>query len=131
MPSENLNRSDELLLALLDGPFKRARDENHVDPHAILVWDPSRIPVIQSVDILDLLGRYPCGGPGSQWGASDLLEILIDKRNQYRKSIASHDISDDDPLFTPACGTVVLIVSDDPSRGHRWVSINALIEPGQ
>ncbi|MCT0206449.1 hypothetical protein [Synechococcus sp. CS-1332] len=131
MPSENLNRSDELLLALLDGPFKRVRDQNHVDPHAILVWDPSRIPVIQAVGILDLLGRYPCGGNGSQWAASDLLEILIEKRSQCRKSNASHDISDDDPEFTPACGTVVLIVSDDPSRGHRWVSINALIEPGQ
>jgi hypothetical protein len=83
------------------------------------------------VGILELLGRYPCGGQSSQWSSSDLLEILIEKRDQYRKSIASHDISDDDPEFTPACGTVVLIVSNEPSRGHRWVTINALIEPGE
>ncbi|MCP9829331.1 hypothetical protein KBZ19_12635 [Synechococcus sp. L2F] len=127
----SLEDRDEELLALLDGPFKRVRDDNHVDPHSILVWDSSRIPVIEAVGILELLGRYPCGGHGSQWAASDLLEILLDKRNQYRKSIASHDISDDDPEITPACGTVVLIASDDPSRGHRWVAINALIEPGE
>lgn len=127
----SLEDRDEELMALLDGPFKRVRDDNHVDPHAILVWDRSRIPVIEAVGILDLLGRYPCGGPESQWGASDFLEILIEKRNQYRKSIASHDISDDDPEITPACGTVVLIASDDPSRGHSWAVINALIERGE
>ena len=77
---EDHNRNDEELLALLDGPFKRVRDANHMDPHAILVWDRSRIPVIEAVGILELIGRYPCGGPGSQWSSSDLLEILIDKR---------------------------------------------------
>ena len=131
MSSEDRNRSDELLQALLDGPFKRVRDDNHVDPHSILVWDRSRVPVIEAVEILELIGRYPCGGPGSRWASSDLLEILIEKRNQYRKSIASHAISDDDPEITPACGTVVLIVSNDPNRGHSWAKINALIEPGQ
>jgi hypothetical protein len=30
---------DPILAALLDGPFRRLRDDNHVDPHRILVWD--------------------------------------------------------------------------------------------
>ena len=123
--------SDELLLALIDGPFKRVRDDNHVDPHAILVWDSTRSPVIEAVEILELLGRYPCGGDGCQWSPQDLVAILSEKRNQYRKSMASHAISDDDPLITPACGTVVLVISPERGRPHRWVGISALIDPGQ
>lgn len=34
--AEHSTCSDELLQALLDGSFKRLRDDNHVDPHAIL-----------------------------------------------------------------------------------------------
>jgi hypothetical protein len=50
---------DPILAALLDGPFRRLRDTNHVDPHRILVWDQTRQPVIQAMTILELLGRYP------------------------------------------------------------------------
>lgn len=131
MSEQHPSSSDELLLALLDGPFRRLRDDNHVDPHAILVWDSSRSPVIESVDFLELLGRYPCGGAGSRWSPEDLVAILNEKRNQYRKSLASHAISDDDPSISPACGTVVLVVSPKPGRPHRWVGISALINPGQ
>lgn len=123
--------SEMVLQLLLDGPFKRVRDDNHVDPHSILVWDRSRDPVLEAVEFLELLGRYPCGGTGSQWAPSDFTEILQAKRDLYRMSMASHDISDDDPEITPACGTVVLIISQRPDRGHRWVRVTALIEPGQ
>lgn len=123
--------SDLLLQFLLDGPFKQVRDDNHVDPHRILVWDRSRDPVIEAVEFLEILSRYPCGEAGSQWAPSDFVKILREKRNQYRKSMASHEISDDDPDITPACGTVVLIISETPDRPHRWVGISALIEPGQ
>jgi hypothetical protein len=122
----------ELMLQfLLDGPFRRLRDDNHVDPHSILVWDRSRDPVIEAVEILELVGRYPCGCAGNQWAPSDFTEILQAKRDLYRMSMASHAISDDDPKITPACGTVVLIISQRPDRGHRWVQVKALIEPGQ
>ena len=53
--------SEPLLAALLDGPFRRLRDDNHVDPHRILVWDEQQQPLIQALSILELLGRYPCG----------------------------------------------------------------------
>jgi len=68
--------SEMVLQLMLDGPFKRVRDDNHVNPHSILVWDRSRDPVIEAVDFLELLGRYPCGGTGSQWAPSDFTEIL-------------------------------------------------------
>ena len=61
------------------------------------------------VEFLDLLARYPCSGPGSQWAPSDFVEILKEKR--------SHAISNDDPEITPACGTVVLLISSNPLRG--------------
>lgn len=130
MMSSN-EESDLLLQFLLDGPFKQVRDDNHVDPHRILVWDRSRDPVIEAVEFLEILGRYPCGQAGSQWAPSDFVKILREKRNQYRKSMASHEISDVDPDITPACGTVVLIISETQDRPHRWVGISALIEPGQ
>jgi hypothetical protein len=123
--------SDQLLQFLLDGPFRRLRDDNHIDPHSLLVWDRQRDPVMEAVPFLELLGRYPCGGPGSQWAPSDYTAILQTKRDLVRMSLASHAISDDDPEVTPACGTVVLIISSDPSRGHRWVRVTASIEAGQ
>lgn len=48
---------DPILAALLDGPFRRLRDDNHIDPHRILVWDEQQQPVIQALTILELLGR--------------------------------------------------------------------------
>ena len=86
--------------------------------------------MIEGVHFLELIGRYPCGGLGSQWAHSDFITILREKRELYRMSMASHAISDDDPEITPACGTVVLIISQSPEQGHRWVRITASIEAG-
>jgi hypothetical protein len=120
--------SDELLLALLDGPFKRVRDDNHVDPCSILVYDASRQPVVQAVTILDVLGRYPCNEKGPQWSPRDFVKILQEKRSQYRKSMVAHEISDENSRATPACGSVVLIINQNPKLPHRWVAISALVD---
>lgn len=37
---------DPILAALLDGPFRRLRDHNHIDPLRIQVWDLQEKPVI-------------------------------------------------------------------------------------
>lgn len=124
-------QSNELLLSLLDGPFKALRDNNYIDPTSLLVWDSLSQPVIKAVEFPELLRLYPCGGPGTQWTHDDYVDILQEKRDQYRKSLASHEISDDDPSLTPMCGTVVLIVNPNPLMPHHWVSVNALIDPGQ
>jgi hypothetical protein len=131
LKTQSTTQDNELLLALVDGPFKRLRDDNHVDPYSILVWDRSRTPVIEAVEFLELLGRYPCGDCWNQWSSSDFVEILKEKHDLYRKSLASYAISDEDPEITPVCGTVVLIVSDQSRLPHRWLSLRALIEPGQ
>lgn len=131
LPMPISQQSNELLLSLLDGPFKVLRDDNHIDPTSLLVWDTLSQPVIQAIEFPELLRLYPCGRSGAQWMPDDYVAILQEKWDQYRKSVASHEISDDAPTLTPMCGTVVLIVNPNPLLPHRWVSVNALIEPGQ
>ena len=128
--NNDTNALEKELLALVDGPFRPLRDTNHIDPYSILVWDPSRTPVIESVEILELLDRYPCGGELGLWTPSDFVEILTEKRDLYNKSKASHAISDADPQATPACGTVLLIIRE-PRHPHIWLGLSALMDPGQ
>lgn len=120
----------ELLAALLDGPFRRLRDTNHLDPHSILVWDRQRQPAIQAVTFLELISRYPCGGQAdNQWSASDLVEILQEKHQLLRRSLVAQEIAEEQEDSQPACGTVVLITNADPELPHRWAVIRARIIP--
>lgn len=101
---------DPLLEALLDGPFRRLRDDNHIDPHRLVVWNQQREPVVQALPFLELLGRYPCGdAKEAQWSAGDLLEILQSKRDLLRMSLVTHEIAADQDDAEPICGT-----------GDRW-----------
>ncbi len=73
-PSGRVDRAlvaagDSLLAALFDGHFRRLRDDNHVDPHRILVWDRLREPVIQALPFLELLGVTPAAMPRKPSGA--------------------------------------------------------------
>ncbi len=121
---------DAVLAALLDGPFRRLRDTNHVDPHRILVWDQQRQPVIQAVTILELLGRYPCGdAEEAQWCADDLLEILQRKRDLLRMSLVAHDIADERKDAEPTCGTVVLIINPNQEEPHRRTVVLSRVLP--
>jgi hypothetical protein len=131
--SRDMAENDEeldLLAALLDGPFRRLRDDNHVDPHSILVWDRQRRPAVQAVTFLELVNRYPCGEqPGSQWSGDDLVEILQEKHQLLRRSPVAQEIAQERDEAQPACGTVVLIINSDPDLPHRWAVIRALITP--
>jgi hypothetical protein len=121
---------DPILAALLDGPFRRLRDDNHVDPHRILVWDQKQHPVIQALTILELLGRYPCGDDAdAQWCGDDLLEILQRKRDLLRRSLVAHDIADEQDDAEPTCGTVVLIINPNPEESHHWVAVLSRVLP--
>lgn len=126
-----MSDAGELLLgALLDGPFRQLRDDNHIDPHRILVWDQLRHPVIQAVPFLELLGRYPCGDTeGTQWCSEDLLEILQHKRDLLRMSLVAQDIAREQVDAEPICGTVVLIINPDCQAPHRWVSVRSRVLP--
>jgi hypothetical protein len=121
---------EPLLGALLDGPFRRLRDDNHVDPHRILVWDQRQQPVIQALSILELLGRYPCGDTEEpQWCGDDLLAILQRKRDLLRMSLVAHDIADEQDDAEPTCGTVVLIINPNPEEPHHWVGVLSRVLP--
>ena len=118
----------ELLAALLDGPFRRLRDTNHLDPHSILVWDRQRQPAIQAVSFLELLSRYPCGQQSdSQWSAPDFVEILQEKHQLLRRSLVAQEIAEEQEDAQPACGTVVLTINPNPDLPHRWSVIRARI----
>jgi hypothetical protein len=121
---------DLLLAALLDGPFRRLRDDNHVDPHRILVWDQKQQPVIQALTILELLGRYPCGEHEvAQWCGDDLLEILQRKRDLLRMSLVAHDIAGELEDAEPTCGTVVLIINPNSEQAHSWTAVISRVLP--
>jgi len=121
---------DPILAALLDGPFRRLRDDNHIDPHRILVWDEQQQPVIQALTILELLGRYPCGDDEeAQWCGDDLLAILQRKRDLLRMSLVAHDIADELDEAEPTCGTVVLIITPDRQEPHRWTAVLSRVLP--
>jgi hypothetical protein len=122
---------DPILAALLDGPFRRLRDDNHVDPHRILVWDQQQQqPVIQAMTILELLGRYPCGDDEeAQWCGDDLLEILQRKRDLLRMSLVAHDIAGELDDAEPTCGTVVLIINPNPEQPHSWTAVLSRVLP--
>lgn len=120
----------ELLAALLDGPFRRLRDDNHLDPHSILVWDRQRQPAIQAVSFLELLSRYPCGEDGdTQWSGQDLVEILQEKHQLLRRSLVAQQIAQEHGDAQPACGTVLLIIHPDPDLPHSWTIVRAPITP--
>jgi hypothetical protein len=122
----------DLLVALLDGPFRRLRDDNHIDPHSILVWDRQRQPAIQAVTFLELLSRYPCGEEtGTQWSGQDLVEILREKHELLRRSLVAQEIAAERGEAQPACSTVVLTINPDPDLPHSWSVVQACIIPRQ
>lgn len=121
---------NSILGALLDGPFRRLRDDNHIDPHRILVWDQQAEPVIQALPFLELIGSYPCGDfEGAQWTGVDLLAILGRKLDLLRMSRVAHEISCEQNDAEPVCGTVVLIVNPVPTEPHHWVEVRSRVLP--
>jgi hypothetical protein len=120
--------TNDRIKQLLDGEFHELRCDNHVTPDAILVYD-EEADSIEEIDLMDLPLRYPCG-PGCRWSDSDLRAIVKEKALLYRQSMISHEISDEDREATPACGTVVLVITRD-HRPYKWLRVVATIEPGQ
>ncbi len=122
-------KENEELLALLNGPFAAVRDQNHVEPDRVLVWDRQREPVIESVPLHELTLRYPCGNEGDGWCLEDLGKLAMKKGMLYRQSVVAHELSDEDPTASPTCGTVALIARTEPDGAHRWLVVKSLIEP--
>jgi len=114
------------LLALLDGPYQELRDDNHVTPNEVLVFDEA-VGTVEAVDLMELPLRYPVG-TGGRWSAHDLGELVLDKALLYRQSLVAHEINDEDPAAEPTCGTVVLVVTAVNGQPYRRVTVKARLE---
>lgn len=117
------------LLDLLDGPYRELRDNAHVQPDVVLVYDEGT-DTVEAVELVQLPLRYPCTGPGARWSPSDLGNLVASKAKLYRQSCIAHEISDDDPESEPVCGVPVLQVPIRPGPFH-WAEVNSRIIPGQ
>lgn len=119
--------NEDDLLDLLDGPFKNLRDTNHVDPYSVLVYDAAQQPVLQALDFVAVVERYP-HGVGGYWSAEDLGNLVGEKATAYKQSLVAHEVSDERPEATPLCATVLLAVR---GRGlpHRRYVLQAAVCP--
>jgi hypothetical protein len=106
---------------------RRLRDDNFVEPNAILVFTEAT-DTLEEVAFAELPLRFPLLGKGTRWSYNDLGEILAVKALLYRQSMIAQEISDEDPTAEPLCGTVVLV-----QRTNRhclsWHKVQARIDP--
>ena len=72
-----MTTTEERLLELLDGPCKELRDDNHVDPHRVLVFEEAA-GTVEAVELIELPLRHPIE-PGGRQSAHDLGELVKDK----------------------------------------------------
>ena len=120
-----MNDLEDRLLFALDGKYRELRQDNHVTPNEILVFDAAT-GAVEAVDLMDLPLRYPCG-PGERWSLQDLGHVVADKAMLYRQSVVAHEINDEDPAAEPTCGTVVLVITEN-HRPYRRLQIKSRIE---
>ena len=126
-----MNYTDTLqdrLLFALDGKYRELKQDNHVTPNEILVFDAAK-GTVEAVDLMDLPLRYPCG-PGERWSLEDLGSVVKDKAALYRRSVVAHEISNEDPEAEPTCGTVVLLITKD-HRPYQRLTILSRILPDE
>jgi hypothetical protein len=114
------------LLLLLDGPYRELRDDNHVTPNEVLVFDETTEEV-EAIDLMQLPLRYPVG-PGGRWSASDLGEVVKEKALLYRQSLMAYEINEEDPETEPTCGTVLLVITTG-NRPYKRLEIKSRILP--
>jgi len=118
---------EDRLLVALDTTYRELREDNHVAPNEILVFDVAS-GQIESIDLMELPLRYPCG-PGNRWSYEDLGHVVADKALLYRQSMLAHEISDEDAEAEPTCGTVALVITED-HRAYRRLQIKSRIVAG-
>lgn len=126
--SKPMTDTDQQLLDLLNGPYSELRDDNHIAPNEILVYDVVA-GTIEAVDLMEVPLRYPCG-VGQRWSYADFGEAVTDKAMLYRQSVIAHEISDEDEEAEPTCGTVVLVITTD-YRPYHLIQTRARINPKQ
>ena len=76
---------DRLQFAL-NGKYRKLRQDNHVTPNEVLVFDAAT-STVESVDLMDLLLRFPLIGKGCRWSYEVLGKVLEAKALLYRKAL--------------------------------------------
>ena len=76
-----MNDLEDWLLIALDGKFRELRQDNHVTPSVILVFDAAT-GFVEAFDLMDLPPRNPCG-PGERWPLQDLAPAAKEKATLY------------------------------------------------
>ncbi len=117
----------EKLLQALDTTYKTVRDDNHVTPEEILVYNETD-DTVEPVPIWELTTRYPIECFGARWSHEDLGEIIAAKARLYQISRIAHEINEEDPSTQPVCGTVVLAIPTAKTT-YRWYEVKAVITP--
>ena len=118
---------DEKVLAALDGPYRELRDDTHINPHAVLVYDEAT-DTVEAVELCDLPLRYPVAGRGARWGYGCLGELVAAKALLYRQSKVAHELHDEDPTSQAPCGTPVLAVPEGHGP-YSWFDVRARTLP--
>jgi hypothetical protein len=120
-----MNDLEDRLLFALEGKCRELRQDNHVTPNEILVFDAAT-GTVESVDLMDLPLMYPCG-PGERWSLHDLGSVVNDKAMLYRQSMVAHEISDEDPEAEPTCGMIVLLIPPDHRPYQRLTILSGIL----
>lgn len=115
---------EDNLLAALDRPYRALREQNHVEPNSVLVYDVAA-HTVEAVNLMDLPLRYPCG-QGNRWSLQDLGWVVQQKATLYRQSMVAHEISEEDPEAQPQCGTCVLVITTDYRPYNRLVVLSTI-----
>ena len=100
------------------------RDANHLDPHAVLVYDRDT-DTLERCELWQMPLRFPCGGAGAQWVESDLWRMVKQKAVAYRQSVVAHEVLEENPDASPSCATVVLVITNRVEEPFSWVVVKA------
>jgi len=125
--SNDTRTLSEKVLAALDGPYRELRDNTHIDPHAVLVFDEAT-ETVEAVELSELPLRYPVAGRGARWSYGCLGELVASKALLYRQSKVAHELHDEDPTSQAPCGTPVLAVPERPGP-YSWFEVKARTLP--
>ncbi|QPN65720.1 hypothetical protein [Synechococcus sp. CBW1006] len=87
---------------------------NALDSAALLVWDEQTTPMLEELEILDLLEAYPCRGPGARWTPDIFVQLLEAKGRLFRQTLLAVEILEEQPDTRPNAHTMLVMVPPDP-----------------
>jgi hypothetical protein len=115
------------LQGLLDGPCRKLRQENHIDPSRVLVYEQDG-GIIQSLTSGEIRVAYPFGPFPFRWCKEDYEFLWTRKAHYYYMSSLAHYHADERRFEMPRVGTVLLAIPAG-KRPYKIHEITSLILP--